>query len=1278
MIQVRLFYSFRKQPASSELTNVSACEPAFQALQLALYRGRASVVRTLLAQCEDVNAIGGHFGTLMQAAAFGGRGLMVRWLIDLGADVHARGRYGSTLRAASFGGHNAVVHLLLNHGARVDEKEDNALQAAALNGHLETVKLLVTRPEGSSNWAACHDSALETASFKGHLKIVQLLLRNSPKKSGLDARVEYGKNAFLAAVIAGQESVVEILIEEMPQLRRIRRRETAKAVAARGTRTFKLPPRGPKIDTCDDAESTFERIGCLSSSLIDVSRVDRTKHSVARDSSTEHADLQQRTTTFAHEAKSATPLGPSDDLVKDCFDLGSLTEHADLQESTAPSALEAKYPNPWRQDYLFRITAEQGNRRMVERLIACGYKLNETNVMKNFRSHQPTALEIAVLRSDFEIVKLLLGEGASLDNALHFAVRHGDIDVVRKLLACRPETELDCFIDCIELQKQHNFVSRRNMSNRSLLAIAVERRHEKIILALLTHKGESSHRALGLSMIVAARNGYEEIIRAFLEYGCDADGARDAGLISDTLLRQSFREASANGHLNIVKMLLEQCNLNDELYHCISIAACEARTHGQDDLMVDLRALTHTLDESRFLGEELVAMASTRPAYDPRTKILGSSIPYLDSIFDRLKSRKVDSEFYLYFQLKALKAALKAGQYENARFLLEKDTSYCILVEQSEILHLAICNMWINDFHKGRSNDDQDTGVHGDIIRTLIKHGAPTGSYDSLGNTTLFYACSNPIPGIFQILIESKASPWTEYGWRWGNNLESPVSSPENVKTKKVNILNVALQSRLEHEDGSVYKSHQEWEMIILSLLDLGMQIDPNDASLINFLHVACSKGNLECVQKLANGKASIHAAGRSQENYFRLGSAIHAVVIGAQVKVLQYLLDAGVNVLQKAVYLDFVDSNRLADETAIQTAFHTASHAMKEYGNLLDRRGHYWNPQDRWDILKILLEVWDGTDDCTTVFRAAITDGKVEIIELLLRRSKRAPEIGDFTDIQFRRREIVKLLVDHGTTIHLPPKQLTKFQKSAVESTDVSLLELLVTHSGLYLTNPLSHVPILLSSTDNEQVLNTLRFLLERCGCDVNATFQSSGFLKVTYDTNILLEACRNTGEKTVEFLLEKGADPDGPGLADTVIATLFCKPSSRFPSSRLPEQSTIRQLLDHGAEINGSKRSIQEAEKHPRTLQPPLIRAIDEKSLSMVEFLVVNGADVNATSGPETPLHLARRKGYEEIADFLTQRGAIDRYDNSEMGRRVWERPGLTPVTTESLIGHDKLRFP
>ena len=250
------------------------------------------------------------------------------------------------------------------------------------------------------------------------------------------------------------------------------------------------------------------------------------------------------------------------------------------------------------------------------------------------------------------------------------------------------------------------------------------------------------------------------------------------------------------------------------------------------------------------------------------------------------------------------------------------------------------------------------------------------------------------------------------------------------------------------------------------------------------------------------------------------------------------------------------------------------------------------------------------------------------------------------------------------------------RWHEEAIYKYNVPLLELLIAQSGLLLPHPLSHLRAW-SIRGDDRYLNMIQFLLERYNCDINATFRRHRwFLDVEYDTNMLLEARLDREEKTMRFLLEHGADPDGPGLADSVLAALFRHGSCHF-MYELPTIPQVRLLLDHGADIDGSKTSPIEAEKYPRTLQPPLIRAIEEKDFPMVEFLVSNGADVNATSGPETPLHLARKEGYGEIAEYLIGHGAIDRYEKGEMGRRVLERPGLTPVTTESLRGHDKLRF-
>ena len=107
------------------------------------------------------------------------------------------------------------------------------------------------------------------------------------------------------------------------------------------------------------------------------------------------------------------------------------------------------------------------------------------------------------------------------------------------------------------------------------------------------------------------------------------------------------------------------------------------------------------------------------------------------------------------------------------------------------------------------------------------------------------------------------------------------------------------------------------------------------------------------------------------------------------------------------------------------------------------------------------------------------------------------------------------------------------------------------------------------------------------RYSCGINAPFQLEWWLiDVRYDTNMLLEA-RLQGEKIMNFLPEHGADPDGPGLADSVLAALFSLGVCRF-RYEMPRISEVQLLLDHGAEINGARylrlkqRSIQERCSH------------------------------------------------------------------------------------------------
>ncbi|KAL6832831.1 ankyrin repeat-containing domain protein [Trichoderma camerunense] len=77
----------------------------------------------LLEHCPDidVNAQGGFFGTALQAAAYHGRNLLVKLLLDKGANINVRGgNYQSALNAAVVRGCWDLVEILLKAGAIPD------------------------------------------------------------------------------------------------------------------------------------------------------------------------------------------------------------------------------------------------------------------------------------------------------------------------------------------------------------------------------------------------------------------------------------------------------------------------------------------------------------------------------------------------------------------------------------------------------------------------------------------------------------------------------------------------------------------------------------------------------------------------------------------------------------------------------------------------------------------------------------------------------------------------------------------------------------------------------------------------------------------------------------------------------------------------------------------------------------------------------------------------------------------------------------------------------
>lgn len=122
-----------------------------------------------------------------------------------------RDRYGNALTAACHDGTIKIVEALLGKGADVNAPDGYALQAAAAQGHLHVVKLLLEHDAWIDNLSEKHDAgrALQAACNNSHIEIVKLLLDN-----GANANLgggSFDRPIFAAIFQANREMLCRLL-----------------------------------------------------------------------------------------------------------------------------------------------------------------------------------------------------------------------------------------------------------------------------------------------------------------------------------------------------------------------------------------------------------------------------------------------------------------------------------------------------------------------------------------------------------------------------------------------------------------------------------------------------------------------------------------------------------------------------------------------------------------------------------------------------------------------------------------------------------------------------------------------------------------------------------------------------------------------------------------------------------------------------------------------------------------------------------------------------------
>jgi ankyrin repeat protein len=191
---------------------------------------------TALIEACHADAMDMRGRTALMEAVERGHADAVRVLLEKGgADPSRRTRDGRSfpLYLAASHGRTAVLEALIPYLKPDQEQQAQVSRAAAcavINGHAETVKLLVSRWGAALKQRREQDQTLlHLAAAEGHVAVVQALLEMGADRSAEDAQ---GNTPLMAALVHGHPQVAAILDAGASSPEALRRVDGARLIAA--------------------------------------------------------------------------------------------------------------------------------------------------------------------------------------------------------------------------------------------------------------------------------------------------------------------------------------------------------------------------------------------------------------------------------------------------------------------------------------------------------------------------------------------------------------------------------------------------------------------------------------------------------------------------------------------------------------------------------------------------------------------------------------------------------------------------------------------------------------------------------------------------------------------------------------------------------------------------------------------------------------------------------------------------------------------------------------
>ena len=174
----------------------------------------SAMERILKEDAPQLNAIGGLFGTPLQAACATNQQQPFHMLLKAGADPNVdAGKFGVAIIAAASEGSTELVTTLLNSGAKVESKDSmgrTAIYTAAKAGHTSVVEILLDRGADANAEMKNKYTPVNVAADEGHEDIVRLLVDH---RVDLSIPTKDGWTPLTNAADGGHSNIVQLLLE---------------------------------------------------------------------------------------------------------------------------------------------------------------------------------------------------------------------------------------------------------------------------------------------------------------------------------------------------------------------------------------------------------------------------------------------------------------------------------------------------------------------------------------------------------------------------------------------------------------------------------------------------------------------------------------------------------------------------------------------------------------------------------------------------------------------------------------------------------------------------------------------------------------------------------------------------------------------------------------------------------------------------------------------------------------------------------------------------------